>query len=713
MRILNRYRLLPALTLPAALVAALLSPVPAGAAPTPPAGPTEGAEHRSVPLEAASTTMSTRTLPGADSSADATAEPGAASGPTSTATLTLEKGVHVLGLRWEGGEPERTEVRVRQPGDAWGTWTALEDAVPTAPTAAAAATASSMDSAATGASGVPVEDGDDVVRATTGDVVIGPAEVQVRLVGDAEAATVETWTTSRTASDVETVNDLPVTTDDLVIGTRADWGANESAPRHSRPIDLVNDTPKLGVTVHHTAGINDYAAADVPGIIRGIFYYHGQTLGWDDIGYATLVDKYGRVWEGRAGGVEENVQLAHAFGMNRDWTGVTVLGNHETAQVWKTELDALSELTAWTLDTHDVTPGTTVKYNNPYEGWTRTLDVVHAHRDVGDTLCPGWQLYGLMDALRSKVLTDAAEASDAVQRIGGEDRYEVAAGLARRAFMEGTRTAYLAAGPDQALADALTVGPVAAQQRAAVLLTRKDTVPDATLSALGALGVREVRIVGGTGSVSTAVEDALRGRGLTVTRVEGDDRYEVAARISADAVTRGLTPRTVYVASGQVMSDALGGSAAAAEQKATMLLTRSTRVPDTTSAQLSALRPSRVVVLGGEGTVEPQVLDELRRLLPAASVERIGGRDRYEVSALAAQDAFGSARSAVVASGKAFADAVAGAQLASRHGSPVVLARPGCRPASVDAAYDELDISLSRLAGGPASLSWAAGHTTC
>ncbi len=411
--------------------------------------------------------------------------------------------------------------------------------------------------------------------------------------------------------------------------------------------------------------------------------------------------------------MEENVQLAHAFGMNRDWTGVTVLGNHETAQVWLTELTALSELTAWTLDTHDVTPGTTVEYPNPYEGWKRTLNVVHAHRDVGDTLCPGWQLYGLMDNLRSRVLTDAAEASDAVQRIGGRDRYEVAAGLARRAFMEGTRTAYLAAGPDQALADALAVGPVAAQQGAAVLLTRRDTVPATTVSALDALGVREVRILGGTTSVSTAVEETLRARGLTVTRIAGGDRYEVAAAVSADAVARGLAPRTVYVASGQVMSDALGGSAAAAEQQATMLLTRTGRVPETTAAQLSALRPSRVVVLGGERTVEPQVLDELRRLLPGAAVDRIGGRDRYEVSALAARDAFDSARSAVVASGTAFADAVAGAQLASRHGSPVVLARPGCRPASVDAAYEELDISLSRLAGGPVSLTWAAGHTTC
>ncbi len=298
MRILNRYRLLPALTLPAALVAALISPVPAGAAPTLPDGPAEGAEHRSVPLETTSAPMSARTLPGTDSSADATAEPAAASGPTSTATLTLEEGVHVLGLRWEGGAPESTELRVRQPGDAWGTWTALEDAVPTAATAAAAATPGSMDSAATGASGAPVEDGDDVVRATTGDVVVGPAEVQVRLVGEAEAATVETWSTTRTATDVETVDNLPVSTDHLVIGTRADWGADESAPRASRPIDLVNETPKLGVTVHHTAGINDYAAADVPGINRGIFYYHGQTLGWDDIGYATLVDKYGRVRAG-------------------------------------------------------------------------------------------------------------------------------------------------------------------------------------------------------------------------------------------------------------------------------------------------------------------------------------------------------------------------------------------------------------------------------
>lgn len=80
--------------------------------------------------------------------------------------------------------------------------------------------------------------------------------------------------------------------------TRPQWGADESMrcgePRYDRAV-------RAGV-VHHTAGSNDYAPEDSAGMVRSIYEYHTRTLGWCDLGYNALIDKYGQVFEGRAGG---------------------------------------------------------------------------------------------------------------------------------------------------------------------------------------------------------------------------------------------------------------------------------------------------------------------------------------------------------------------------------------------------------------------------
>lgn len=132
-----------------------------------------------------------------------------------------------------------------------------------------------------------------------------------------------------------------------------------------------------------------------------------------------------------------------------------------------------------------------------------------------------------------------------------------------------------------------------------------------------------------------------------------------------------------------------------------------------TATALTALAPSRVVVLGGESAVSERVLEHVAATLPGAVVERVGGGNRYETSALLAVDAFDEASSAVVANGQAAVDAVVGTQLAARHDGPVLLTRSDCRTRSVDAAYQELGITLSRLAGGADVLDWSAGDTVC
>ena len=73
-------------------------------------------------------------------------------------------------------------------------------------------------------------------------------------------------------------------------------------------------------------GHNDYTSADVPAMLRSIYRYHAVSRGWGDIGYNVLADKFGRLWEGRFGGMASTVVGAHAGGFNSTTFGVSMLG---------------------------------------------------------------------------------------------------------------------------------------------------------------------------------------------------------------------------------------------------------------------------------------------------------------------------------------------------------------------------------------------------
>ncbi len=189
------------------------------------------------------------------------------------------------------------------------------------------------------------------------------------------------------------------------IQPRAAWGAEDCPPR-AKP-----DYGEVDVAfVHHTVSANDYTAAEVPSIILSICRYHRNSNGWNDIGYNFLVDKFGTIWEGRAGGVDKPVVGAQAQGFNSHSTGIADIGTHQDVPASNVELSAYASLIRWKLPLEGApTQGTITltsgggSLNRTKAGTPVTLDRISGHRDVDNTACPGDALYAQLPTLRNMV----------------------------------------------------------------------------------------------------------------------------------------------------------------------------------------------------------------------------------------------------------------------------------------------------------------------
>lgn len=205
------------------------------------------------------------------------------------------------------------------------------------------------------------------------------------------------------------------------------------------------------------------------------------------------------------------------------------------------------------------------------------------------------------------VVTELRDRGLSVTRLGGRDRYEVSAAVARRVATERPVGAVVVAS-GWALADALGAGGPAGAVGEPILLTREDRLPDPVVAVLTDLGVSAARIVGGTPSVARGVETDLRARLSSVRRLDGADRYEVAAAVAAYYLPRLGAVTSVSLSSGEdrALTDAL----TAGSLGRPILLTRSTALPPATAAALQSMPAlERVVGLGGTVSVSSGVLD--------------------------------------------------------------------------------------------------------
>jgi putative cell wall-binding protein len=212
--------------------------------------------------------------------------------------------------------------------------------------------------------------------------------------------------------------------------------------------------------------------------------------------------------------------------------------------------------------------------------------------------------------------------------------------------------------------------------------------------------------------VEVAADEALTGfdatvgpGGVYVGRISGPDRFATSVQISQIGYPEGSD--AVFIVNGLNFPDALGAAPAAARIWAPVLLVTPWGIPESVKAELTRLNPSTIYIVGGAPSVSAEVETQLRGY--SSDVVRFSGVDRFHTSRLVAQYFWGASdnRTAYVATGLNFPDALSAAPAAANEYAPVILVNG--KASALDSAtaslLGELGIEKVVVTGGEPSVS--------
>lgn len=162
---------------------------------------------------------------------------------------------------------------------------------------------------------------------------------------------------------------------------RAKWARSAPITAKLNPMNGVNR-----ITIHHEGWtpvyFTDYAttAARLERVRQG----HLSRLNAGDIGYHYIVDRAGRVWQGR----DTRFQGAHVRSNNEHNLGVMCLGNFDQESPTDVQMAAMRDVVAKLMR----------QYRVP-------ANRVLTHQEINPTACPGRVMQPRVVALRRKAFT--------------------------------------------------------------------------------------------------------------------------------------------------------------------------------------------------------------------------------------------------------------------------------------------------------------------
>lgn len=368
----------------------------------------------------------------------------------------------------------------------------------------------------------------------------------------------------------------------------------------------------------------------------------------------------------------------------------------------------------WSVD--DVAPGTYViradhpRYVQDYYGGTSGPYSVPAV----------WRVTaGETRELGSIVLVPRQLSNLGSARVTGVDRFGTSVMIAREVVSTvptaGTPVVYISNGMNYP--DALAAGPAAIVNDGVVLLVHPTFIPDLVRSELARLRPQRIVVTGGPDSVSTEVYEQLASYvddpSTDLDRITGLDRFGTSRELALDTFPTGA--EVAFVATGLNYPDALTAGSPAGLLGSPILLVNggATALDADTRGALEALDVREVVIVGGPPSVSSAIEADLREMLGTASVIRLTGSDRFGTSLAVAEFFFDEVGQTYLATGLNFPDALAGAPLAARLGSPVHLTRQGCITPQLGESILGSGAFSVVLLGGPPSLADTVVYVRC
>lgn len=264
--------------------------------------------------------------------------------------------------------------------------------------------------------------------------------------------------------------------------------------------------------------------------------------------------------------------------------------------------------------------------------------------------------------LFSSATVFASQSTPTIKRLSGGNRYATSAEVALNGW---TQSNYAILASEENFPDAISAAPLAKKYDSPILLTETDFIPAETLNAIQQLKVKNIIIIGGTGSISESVEKQLASSGMSVTRIFGQDRYETCIKIAEQLgnVTE------IAVVTGESFPDALSISPVAVKRNMPIILVSHNEIPSVVKDYINSHKLTATYVIGSGTSLNNAVFKGL------SNVELVTGADKYQIN-LNIIDKFKSdlnLGTVYVASGEGFADALSGSILAGKNSNPLLL----------------------------------------
>ena len=278
-------------------------------------------------------------------------------------------------------------------------------------------------------------------------------------------------------------------------------------------------------------------------------------------------------------------------------------------------------------------------------------------------------------------------------RLCGMDRYKTCIKISQNTW---SRSDYVVLATGEDFPDALCAAPLAAHYDAPILLTTPKTLNPSIELEITRLQPKRIFIVGGSGAVSTEIEQKLKSKGIVITRFCGATRYDTSLEIAKHLGNS----EGVFVVTGENYPDALSIASCAAYYEVPILLTETKALPAKTQAYIKNSGVTSSYIIGGSGVVSDAVFNAL------PNCKRIAGKNRYETNCNVLSYFSYDFTNSFIATGENFADALSGSSPAGLMHGPIILVDNNMPQDIIDELRYNKDImKMKIILGGTGAVS--------